>query len=86
MNGAVMNERTDKTRRLVKKNGPSSEKAPGEWNTLEVLCKGNKIEVFVNGVLKNTATGVNLTQGHICLQSEGKMVEFRNVWLQKEKK
>lgn len=86
MNGADMNERTDKTKRSVLKNGPSSEKAAGEWNTMEVICKGNTIEVFVNGVLKNTATGVNLTQGHICLQSEGKTVEFRNVWLQKEKK
>jgi hypothetical protein len=86
MNGADMNERTDKTKRSVKKTGPSSEKPVGEWNKMEVICKGNSIEVFVNGVLVNTATGVNLTSGHICLQSEGKTVEFRNVWLQKEKK
>ena len=86
MNGADMDERTDKTKRSVKKDGPSAEKAVGEWNTMEVFCKGNTIKVFVNGILKNSATGVNLTQGYICLQSEGKIVEFRNVWLQKEKK
>jgi hypothetical protein len=86
MNSSDMNERTDKTKRSVKKTGPSSEKPVGEWNTMEVNCKGNTIEVFVNGELKNKATGVNISGGHICLQSEGKIVEFRNVWLQKEKK
>jgi hypothetical protein len=86
MNGADMNERIDKTKRSVKKKGSSTEKVAGEWNTMEVLCKGNTIEVYVNGELKNSATGVNLNSGHICLQSEGKTVEFRNVWLQKEGK
>jgi hypothetical protein len=86
MNGADMNERTDKTKRSVKKMGPSSEKPVGEWNTMEITCKGNTVEVIVNGVVQNKATGANLSGGHICLQSEGKTVEFRNVWLQKEKK
>ena len=81
-----MNERTDKTRRSVKKIGTSSEKPVGEWNTMEINCNGNTIEVFVNGELKNKATGVNISGGHICLQSEGKIVEFRNIWLQKERK
>lgn len=85
MNGADMNERTDKSKRSVKKIGASSEKPVGEWNTMEVICKGNSIEVYVNEVLQNKATGCNLTKGHICLQSEGKTVEFKNVWLQKEK-
>jgi hypothetical protein len=85
MNGADMNERVDKSKRSVKKMGASSEKPVGEWNTMEVVCKGNSIEVYVNGVLQNKATGINLTKGHICLQSEGKTVEFKNVWLQKEK-
>jgi len=86
MNGADINERTDKRSIKVKKMGPSSEKPVGEWNTMEVYCKGSTIEVHVNGVLQNKATGVTVTRGHICLQSEGGTVEFRNVWLQKEKK
>ena len=86
MNGSDMNERTDKTKRSVTKIGSSSEKPAGEWNTMEVNCMGNTIEVFVNGELKNKATGVNISGGHICLQSEGKIVEFRNIWLQKERK
>jgi hypothetical protein len=86
MNGADMNERTDKSKRSVKKIGTTSEKPVGEWNTMEINCQGNTIEVYVNGVLKNKATGVNLNSGHICLQSEGKTIEFKNIWLQKERK
>ncbi len=83
MNGSDMNERTDKTKRLVKKMGASSEKPVGEWNTMEVICKSNTIEVIVNGVLQNKATNVNINKGSVCLQSEGKNIEFKNVFLTK---
>jgi hypothetical protein len=85
MNGADMNERTDKSKPFVKKLAPSSEKTTGEWNTMEIICKSNTIEVFVNGVLQNKGTNVNLSKGSICLQSEGKDIEFRNVYLTKLK-
>lgn len=81
MNGADMNERTNKSSKSVAKRVKSSEKPAGEWNTMEVTCQGNTIEVTVNGVLQNKGTGLNLTSGHICLQSEGKEIEFRNVYL-----
>jgi hypothetical protein len=81
MNGADMNERTDKTKRVVKKMTTSNEKAVGEWNTMEVKCIGNTIEVIVNGILQNKGTGLNIKSGYICLQSEGKDIEFRNVYL-----
>ncbi len=83
MNGADMNEHKDKSKIVVKKMGASSEKPVGEWNTLEVVCKANTIEVSVNGVLQNKATGVTVTSGSVCLQSEGKDVEFKNVYLTK---
>ena len=86
MNGSDMNERKDKSNRVVKKLAESSEKPVGEWNTMEVTCKANTLEVVVNGVLQNKGTNLNISSGSICLQSEGKDVEFRNVWLQKEKK
>jgi len=85
MNGSDMNERTDKTNRMVKKLAASSEKPNGEWNTMEVVCESNTIEVFVNGVLQNKGTNLNVSKGFICLQSEGKDVEFRNVFLTKLK-
>jgi hypothetical protein len=86
MNGADMNERIDKSKRSVKKIAASSEKPTGEWNTMEVVCKANTIEVFVNGVLQNKGTNVSISKGSICLQSEGKEIEFRNVFLNKLKK
>jgi hypothetical protein len=85
-NGSDMNERTDKTKRVVKKMTASNEKPVGEWNTMEITCEGNSIEVYVNGLLQNKASGVNLSKGSICLQSEGKDIEFRNVLLTKLKK
>ncbi len=86
MGGASMNEQSDKSKRVVRKMAASSEKPVGEWNTMEVICKANTIEVFVNGVLQNKATGISDSKGHICLQSEGKNIEFRNVFLIKLKK
>jgi hypothetical protein len=86
MNGADMNERTDKTSVIVRKMAPSSEKPAGEWNTMEVVCSGNTIEVYVNGILQNKGTNTNISSGSISLQSEGKDIEFRNVYLTALKK
>jgi len=86
MGGSDMNERTDKSVRVVAKLAGSAEKAVGEWNTMEVTCISDNIDVFVNGVLMNKATGVTLKEGHICMQSEGKDIEFRNVYLTRLKK
>jgi hypothetical protein len=85
MPGGDMKEHIDKSAWSVKKMSESSEKAVGEWNTMEVTCKGNTIEVYVNGVLQNKGTEVNVTSGSICLQSEGKDIEFRNVYLNRFK-
>jgi hypothetical protein len=85
MNGSDMDERTDKTKRMVTKLAESSEKPVGQWNTIEVVCKANTIEVTVNGVVQNKGTNVTVTKGSICLQSEGGDVEFRNVYLNKLK-
>jgi 3-keto-disaccharide hydrolase len=85
MNGADMTEHTDKSNLSVKKLAPSSEKPTGKWNTMEVVCKGNTIEVFVNGVMQNKGTNVTVSEGSICLQSEGKAIEFRNIYILKKK-
>jgi hypothetical protein len=80
MNGATMKEQKNNSR-VVSKMSASSEKPVGEWNTMEITCKANTIEVYVNGVLQNKGTGISASKGHICLQSEGKEIEFRNVFL-----
>jgi len=80
MSGATMNEKKGNSI-VVPKMAASSEKPTGEWNSMVVTCKANTIEVMVNGVLQNKATGISETKGHICLQSEGKNIEFRNVYI-----
>ncbi len=84
-NGIDMDERTNKTSKVVKKMVTSNEKPTGEWNTMEVTCRGNTIEVSVNGVLQNKGTNLTVAEGYICLQSEGKDIEFKNVFLTKFK-
>ena len=84
MNGATMAEKTKSI--VVPKKTDSNEKPAGEWNSMEITCKGNTIETSVNGVLQNKGTGLNVAEGGICLQSEGKAIEFRNVYLTKLKK
>jgi hypothetical protein len=86
MNGSDMDERKDKTKIAVPKLAASSEKPTGEWNTMEVVCLGNTIEVSVNGVLQNKATNISINSGSICLQSEGKDIEFKNVFITQLKK
>ena len=85
MNGASMKEKPDK-KIIVPKMASSNEKPLGEWNYMDITCSGNTIETKVNGLLQNKGTGLNVTEGSICLQSEGKAIEFRNVYLTKLKK
>jgi hypothetical protein len=86
MNGADMKERIDKSIRVVKKLTESNEKPVGQWNTMNIKCSGNTIEVEVNGTIQNKGSNINLSQGSICLQSEGRDIEFRNIILTKLKK
>ena len=79
-NDSVARKKAETNRRIPRKN-PSSEKPAGEWNRLDIVCDGGTITVSVNGVEQNRATGVTVSEGHICLQSEGAPVEFRNVTL-----
>ncbi len=63
----------------------NSEKPAGEWNKMEVTCKGDQIIVKVNGDLVNHATNCTVTKGAISLQSEGAEVHFRKVELRPTK-
>lgn len=79
--GVEMDERNEKTKNVIPTLAASSEKPVGEWNTMEIICVDNSILVYVNGVLQNKGTNMNVTGGKICLQCEGKDIEFRNVYL-----
>jgi hypothetical protein len=71
--------------RRVLKYGEHNEKEPGKWNVYEVWCLGDTVRPYVNGKLMNEATGCAITEGNICLQSEGAPIEFRNIYVEPAK-
>ncbi len=71
---------TEGKERRVKNLTDNSENPLGEWNTMKVRCKRNKITVWVNGDLVNEGEAT-VQKGQIALQAEGSEVEFRKVEL-----
>lgn len=53
------------------------EKPDGEWNTMEVICKGNRVTVKVNGVVVNEIVESSLSGGKLSLQSEFAEIQVR---------
>lgn len=47
------------------------EKPVGEWNTLEVIAKGDTLQYFLNGVLVNEGFEASPSEGKVLLQTEG---------------
>jgi hypothetical protein len=61
----------------------TNEKPLGEWNHYRIVVNQGTIELWVNGLLQNVATDVEVNKGRIALQSEGAYIEFRNIVLTK---
>ena len=72
---------SDTLKPVVPKLNPTNEKPAGEWNSYDIICEGNTVELRVNGLLQNTATNCSLTKGGIGLQAEGSKIQFRNLWI-----
>jgi hypothetical protein len=60
---------------------PDSEKPDGEWNTCDIVCRDDTIEVTINGVLQNKVTASKPSVGRIGFQFEGAPFELRHVSL-----
>jgi 3-keto-disaccharide hydrolase len=58
---------------------PSNESPVGEWTTFTCICKGNTVEIVVNGKSMNKITGVDVSSGYIGIQSEGGPFDLRKV-------
>ncbi|WP_248722814.1 DUF1080 domain-containing protein [Seonamhaeicola sp. ML3] len=67
---------------LIQKLKDSSENPAGEWNSYDIVCKDDTIELFVNGVLQNVATNCSVIKGSIGLQAEGSKIQFKNLWVE----
>jgi hypothetical protein len=77
LNG-VENEKNKRIERI----GQPSEKPFGEWNSVDIIVKGDTTQSSVNGVLQNEGKDIYTDAGSICLQSEGGPVEFRNITIE----
>jgi hypothetical protein len=54
-----------------------ADNAPGEWNTIDVVCRNSTIRVTVNDVVENRVTNCEPHAGKIGLQLEGLPFELR---------
>ncbi|MDI1248155.1 MAG: DUF1080 domain-containing protein [Lacunisphaera sp.] len=66
---------------LKAQTAPDSERPAGEWNSCDITCRGDTIEVVINGVRQNLVTRVVPAAGRIGFQLEGSPYELRNVRL-----
>jgi len=51
----------------------------GDWDRYEITSLNGTVKVVLNGVLVNEGFGARPSEGHICLQSEGWPVYYRNI-------
>jgi len=77
----VMHQPEGSIFKIVNKRLPTSEKFEGHWNRYNIVCRGNTIDLYVNGVHQNSAVDAQPSEGAIGLQSEGGPIEFRNIVL-----
>jgi hypothetical protein len=64
---------------LLNRSAPDSERPAGEWNSCDIMCREDTIEVVINGVVQNRVTHCALTEGRVGFQLEGTPFELRNV-------
>lgn len=58
-----------------------SESPLGEWNEMVIECRGNEIDVWVNGDHVNHGFDCTADRGQIAIQAEGAVCEFRKLEL-----
>lgn len=50
-----------------------------EWNHYRIVCNDGEIALAVNGKIVTRGTACSPKKGYICIESEGGVVEYRNV-------
>ncbi|MFC1760914.1 DUF1080 domain-containing protein [Planctomycetota bacterium] len=51
----------------------------GKWHHYQITCQGETLEVKLNGMLITTATNIKNQEGHIGIQGEHGLLEFRSI-------
>lgn len=76
-------DRVDPKQKRHRLRSKTNEKPIGEWNEYEITVDKDKVSLKVNGEILNEGTGAQEAAGKICLQSEGAVIQFRNIRLKK---
>ena len=82
MEGTSCAQRAAPDNNHIVKNQAHNEKPLTHWNTMKVECRGDRIRVWVNGLLQNKATQCTVSSGRLAFQSEGAPIEFRSMTLE----
>jgi hypothetical protein len=61
----------------------ATEVPAGGWNVCRIVCRGDTVECWLNGVLANRATKCSAKSGRIGIQLEGAPFELRGLILRK---
>ena len=70
----------DKFGRLTNlKKTKQMENPNGQWNSYEIIAKGDTVTLIINGEIVNKATNCDLDSGTICITSEGSEIHFKNI-------
>jgi hypothetical protein len=64
---------------------PQRGKEAGEWNTYEITCKGKNLTLWINGAVTAEWTDCQVPRGHLGLEAEGYVIEFKNLKLKELK-
>ncbi|MCZ6673592.1 MAG: DUF1080 domain-containing protein [Verrucomicrobia bacterium] len=54
-------------------------KPAGEWQIYEITCDGETMEIKLNGAVITTATSIKNLTGHVGIQGELGLLEFRKI-------
>ena len=81
MSGAQCDQTIGKPKDTGDKLNSSNEKPGIEWNDCDIICKNDSVVVYINGLLQNTGTNLNIRKGAIALQLESWPIMFRNVFI-----
>ena len=84
MSGVESDQTTGKVKETGAKLSPSNENPGIEWNSCDIICRNDSVTVYINGLLQNTGTNMNVKKGAVALQLESRPIIFRNTYLIKE--
>lgn len=54
-----------------------------EWNHYRITCNDGSVTLEVNGAKVTSGRNCSPRKGYLCLESEGGIVHFRNMWIKK---